>query len=107
MSEHFGWSWTEGTVEAQTEHFKITYGDDPTPVARVGRGEGKRFLIEFQVGPEQIEIEAAVKSELDFYLVEKGEPDPWEYAKYHSGTASNLHSQVHWGYHPRGDIKES
>lgn len=38
--------------------------------------------------------------ELNFYLVEKGEKDPWQYAIYHCGTASNIYSDVHWGYFP-------
>lgn len=93
------WEWSEGVVEANQEHFKITYGDDPTPAALVGRGEGTTFLVEFQVGPERSEIVEAVKSELNFYLVDKGEPDPWQYAKYHCGTSSNLYSKVHWNYY--------
>ena len=43
-----------------------------------------------------------VTKELTFYLVEKGEKDPWRYAIYHCGTASNIYSQVHWGYFPIG-----
>jgi hypothetical protein len=43
-----------------------------------------------------------VKSELDFYQVEKGERDPWQYAIYHFGTGPNPYSSVHWGYYPNG-----
>jgi hypothetical protein len=46
-----------------------------------------------------------VKRELNFYLVEKEEPDPWAYAKYRCTTASNLYSNVHWSYYPEGDKK--
>ncbi len=48
-------------------------------------------------------LSADRKTELNFYLVEKGEPDPWAYAKYHCTTASNLYSSVHWSYYPEGD----
>lgn len=39
-----------------------------------------------------------VRRELDFYLVSKGEPDPWVYAQYHCGTASNVYFNVHWSF---------
>jgi len=38
-----------------------------------------------------------VTRELNFYLIEKGEDNPWAYAKYHCSTASNIYSSVHWG----------
>jgi hypothetical protein len=40
--------------------------------------------------------------ELDFYLVEKLERDPWAYAVYHCGTGANMYSRVHWSYFPTG-----
>jgi len=43
-----------------------------------------------------------VKKELNFYLIELQEPNPWEYAIYHCSTTSNIHSTVHWGYYPNG-----
>jgi hypothetical protein len=45
---------------------------------------------------------AAAKKELDFYLVEKGEMNPWAYAQYHCSTAANMYSTVHWSYFPSG-----
>ena len=46
--------------------------------------------------PAHREAAEAVAKELDFYLVEKGEVDPWVYAAYHCGTTSNVYSDVHW-----------
>ena len=61
------------------------------------------FLVEFLLDPtagveagEAIEL---ARKELDFYLVELNEPDPWEYAIYHCGTSANVYSQIHWGYY--------
>jgi hypothetical protein len=40
---------------------------------------------------------ADTRKELDFYLLDVGRPDPWAYAHYHCGTASNVYGKVHWG----------
>ncbi|MFH0818047.1 MAG: hypothetical protein V1909_05450, partial [Candidatus Micrarchaeota archaeon] len=45
---------------------------------------------------------ADARYELDFYLVEKDEPDPWAYALYHCNTGANMFSRVHWSYFPTG-----
>jgi hypothetical protein len=85
---------------------KLFYGDwgeSALPVALVAKPVGNTFAVEFLQAPElgkseYERVKLAVKKELTFYLVEKGEPDPWKYAIYHCGTASNVYSQVHWGY---------
>jgi hypothetical protein len=43
-----------------------------------------------------------VKAELDYFLIEFGGPDLWEYAKYHCSTAANVYSKGHWRYYPKG-----
>ena len=40
--------------------------------------------------------------ELRYYLLDKGEPDPWNYAQYHCITAANLYSAVHWSFQRAG-----
>lgn len=42
-----------------------------------------------------------IETQLDFYLVELREPDPWAYAIYHFRTAANVYSRVYLGYVPR------
>lgn len=101
-------SWTVAPVPATAPHFELRYGsadsgdwDFWTPVARVGRRNAHRFTVEFLVAPdssERTEMIAAVTGELNFYLVELRERDPWGYARYHCGTASNIYSDVHWAY---------
>ena len=39
--------------------------------------------------------------ELDFYLIQKREPDPWGYAKYHCRTGANMYSKICWAYYPK------
>jgi hypothetical protein len=102
------WELTEGKVDLTAPHMKLFYGDwgeSSLPVALVAKPIGNWFVVEFPDAPdldqnEYERIKLAVTEELTFYLVEKGEPDPWKYAIYHCSTASNLYSQVHWGYFP-------
>lgn len=106
--------WTEGRVDTAKEHIEILYsdfmnedGEALAPVARVAPAGKSRhsFVVEFLIRPEQpgaAEMLDAVRRELDFYLVEKCEPDPWIYAQYHAtGTAANLYSHVHWILHKK------
>ena len=108
------WELTEGKVDLTAPHMKLFYGDwgDPKtyearksalPVALVAKPIGNSFVVEFPhiLDLDQSEYERSkleVTKELAFYLVDKDEPDPWEYAIYHCGTASNLYSPVHWTY---------
>lgn len=102
------WEWLEGKVELTAPHMKLFIGDrgeSALPVAVVAKAVGNTFAVEFLPLPELNQeennrIKLAVTKELNFYLVEKGEKDPWQYAIYHCGTASNIYSDVHWGYYP-------
>jgi hypothetical protein len=104
------WGWKDGKVDRFAPHMKLFYGDwgeSALPVALVAKPVGQSFAVEFLQIPEldqgeYEQIKQAVMKELTFYLVEKSEPDPWKYAIYHCGTASNIYSQVHWGYFPGG-----
>ena len=99
---HNQWEWIEGRVETDQDHFKINYGEDPSAIALVGRGEHRTFVVQFlEDSPTDTDCLNAVKKQLDFYLCEKQERDPWLYAKYHCNTASNLYSDVHWAFYPR------
>ncbi|MCX5677280.1 MAG: hypothetical protein NTX87_20025 [Planctomycetota bacterium] len=70
-----------------------------TPVALVGPPSGGVFPVQFLVRGERAadaKMTGEARRELDFYLVEKAEPDPWAYALHHCNTAANLYSCVHW-----------
>ncbi len=82
-------------------------GDKSIPVARLAPAKGHVFVVQFiyKGDPNAAKtknILNAVKKELDFYLIELGEEDPWAYAKYHCSTAADLYSTVHWGWFPKG-----
>jgi hypothetical protein len=51
--------------------------------------------VQFEDGVNKKRIKEAEK-ELNFYLIELKEPNPWKYAKYHCSTAANLYSVVWW-----------
>ena len=110
------WSWIERTLNPTEDHFSLHYGsaeeqwDNWTLVARVGPPDSRVFRVEFAIDLKDSRFEAAKKAaitELNFFLVEKGEKDPWAYMRYHCGTASNIYSSIHWEFHigtaPDGD----
>jgi len=98
---HNHWKWIQGRVDTTQNHFELSYGEDPTVVALVGRGEQGTFIVQFlEDHLRDTKCLKAVTRELDFYLCQLKERDPWVYAKYHCRTASNLYSKVHWGFNP-------
>jgi hypothetical protein len=94
--------WIEGPVKRDLEHFVLTYGDTNTPVAVLGRGPRGRFLLDYESGWEGLDSEARdeVMADLNFYLIELRERDPWAYLRHHTGTMSNAYPPVHWGWLP-------
>ena len=74
-------------------------------VARVGRPVERVFPVEFVLSrgrPRHGVAVKAVERQLNYFLIELGEPDPWEYGRYHCTTTSNVYASVHWGFWPRG-----
>ena len=105
MTERQTWRWQEGQVDRRREHLALSHADLDLPVAIVAPAVDGVFPVEFvdatDVGDRAFaRAGEAARRELDFYLVELGEPDPWAYAIYHCGTASKVYSSVHWSWHP-------
>jgi hypothetical protein len=98
-----GFRWVEGPVDKEAEHLVITYRDESEPVASIGKGQRRTFIVQFESRCRELDDESMndIKRDLNFYFVELGEPDPWAYAIYHCGTTANVYSRVHWGYVPR------
>jgi hypothetical protein len=106
---HF--SWSEGVVDTSNEHIEIRFGnssdsgwDTWVPIALVSPPHQFKFTVQFLISRKDSKAKdmiEAVHRELDFYLVEKEEPDPWIYAQHHCRTGANVYSNVHWGYRPR------
>jgi hypothetical protein len=104
------WSWQEGPVDRANEHFELRYGSAEhggwsnwLPLAVIGSPKAGTVNVQFLLDaaePKNAEAVCDVKKEIQFYLIEKGEPGPWAYSQYHCGTQSNFHSHVHWSYHP-------
>ena len=102
--------WVEGIVSNWSEHIRISFhdqDDDITfiPVARIAPGHGRTTIVQFVLNEDLSaskteQILKDVKRQLNFFLSEKDEPDPWSYAMYHCTTAGMLYSTVWWGYYP-------
>ena len=105
--------WQEGRVDRTKKHFELRYGSaqdsDPNewiPVAVIGPPKAHIVNVQFLVEPGDPKNAATVsdvKKEIQFYLIDKREPNPWGYAQYHCGTCSNIYSNVHWGYFKDGN----
>lgn len=92
-------AWVEGQVDRVREHFVLFHDDLEEAIALVGPERDGAFQVEF-VRPRASDVVlAAVRTELDFFLVELGEENPWAYAHYHCGTISNASSKVKWSAH--------
>jgi len=65
-----------------------------------------QFLVD-RARADRHSVVAKVIKEIEFYFMELGEPDPWKYAQYHCGTASNAYSDVHWSFSAGRDPAET
>jgi hypothetical protein len=97
------WSWHAGDVDRRGDHLALSHTSIEKPVAVVGPPVGRVFPVEIDApdttDPDVLED---VRRELDYYLVELGEPEPWVYAIYHAGTTANIYGPVRWSWHPAG-----
>jgi hypothetical protein len=103
--------WVEGSVVPEKEQIKIAVGEGFMRVPLVARARGRTIVVQFLLGRnlfvslEQIQkIKEKVRKKLNFYRVEKCDPNPWAYAISHCNTAANVNSPVLWGYY-KGDEK--
>jgi hypothetical protein len=96
-------NWVEGIVDINEEHIKIRYMDND-PIVLVSNSQGKIIFQFLDSSPDDHEAIEAITRELNFYFIELQKENPWLYAIYHCGTASNLYSKVHWAYYPKGFI---
>jgi hypothetical protein len=112
MKQKRNWCWIVGKVSPDEKHIEIRFCNSAEsgwnewrPIARVAAPKRQIFTVEFLVAaedPEVIEMVNAVKKELNYYLVDKREEDPWAYARYHCGTGANVYSNVHWSFFHEG-----
>ena len=101
------WKWVKGQVDIDKDHIKISYDDDPKPLVLIAPPKRNEFVVQFLLDEASATKEQKAKIDdvivdLDYFLIELGERDPWAYAKYHCSTAANVYSKVHWSYYPKG-----
>ncbi len=102
-------SWSEGTVDTDAEHIEIMYGDfinegnaGLVAVARVCPGDSpQRFVVQFLLDAPNDKV-TAVRKEINYFLIELDEQDPWAYARHHCGSTGNMYGDVHWVLHRPG-----
>jgi hypothetical protein len=99
------WRWREASVDEGGDYLLLSYAPRDLPVAIVGPPVDDVFPVRFLTEASNPDSDVAVprdaaRKELDFYLVELGEPDPWNYVIYHCGQGANLYSSIHWSWHP-------
>ena len=104
---------TPGIVDKEHDYVELLYGDadklgvsNLVPVAVVAPGQGDCFVVQFTLDADELSVELMgmleeVQAELEYYLVNKHEADPWVYTVYHCGTSANCYSRVHWVYRSR------
>lgn len=105
------WRWREGPVDCGGDFAELRFGKASEsnwgawlPVCLVGSPRNRVFPVHFlmsKADPMWSEIIRLATRELDFYLVEKSESDPWAYVQHHCGTSANAYSEVHWSYFPK------
>jgi hypothetical protein len=101
--------WREGKVAPTREHIQVLWGpiageyENLVVVARLAPAttakNPRTFVVETVLdpaAPHAADALAAVRKELDFYLVDLKEPNPWAYACYHCSTGANVYGHVHW-----------
>lgn len=106
------WQWREDTVDCTDDFAELRFAQTPEsvwdaclPVCLVGKPQDQVFPVHFLLSsthPLYGESTSRAKRELDFYLSEKQESDPWSYVRHHCGTAANMHSDIHWSFFPKG-----
>lgn len=101
------WEWKLGEVDTSRRFFELKYGYDPAPVARINLGENKIFIVQFilpaHIKTEQYrEILKEIIYEVELYLINNSEPDPFSYMIKHTLKCANIYSRVHWRYYPSG-----
>jgi len=59
------WQWFPGKVDVNSRHFELKYGNEPSPVARIGIGEYKNFTVEFLINTnDDLDLQKEIFSEV-------------------------------------------
>lgn len=87
----------QGKVDLRFDHIKLYFDEDKDPVAIVTAKSNNSFTY-LILRKDDSEVVNSVVKELNYYLIELNEENPWAYARYHCTTAANIYSKVHWSY---------
>ncbi len=87
--------WHRGQIDKAREHIELLWAKDGGLICKLQPETNNSFIVEFEDGINKRRTKEA-ENELNFYLIELNEPDPWKYAKYHCGSTCNWYSSVRW-----------
>ena len=102
------WQWREAPVNETFDHFELRCGDASRGnwyewilLALVGRAREGVINVQFLIDkghPRGSKMAEDTVKELNFYVLELQEPDPWRYLQYHCVTMSNVYGTIHWSF---------
>ncbi|HTF65094.1 MAG TPA: hypothetical protein VK638_20655 [Edaphobacter sp.] len=95
-----GYGEVESKVRFPLPH-KHDNWDTWIPVAVIGPPKVGVVNVQFLIEPNDLmntTALGAVKKDIEYFLLELGEPKPWVYAQHHCGTMSNVYGDVHWSF---------
>jgi hypothetical protein len=87
--------WHTGQVDVGKEHIELLWSKDKRLICRLQPEGNNSFIVQFENDIDEQRIKAAEK-ELDFYLIELNERNPWTYAKYYCASTCNWYLEVRW-----------
>lgn len=90
-----------GVVDTSQRHIEMRYLDGTDVVARLALAGGRRIVYERLVADEPGDQEsqkviAALEDNLDRYLRDRVDPDPWTLIQYHVASPSNAYDAIRW-----------
>jgi len=88
---------TEGKVDTSKEHFLLYFSEVKfKPYAKISK-DRDGYIVELTKIFKPYGLTMA-KKEINQYLIESQENNPWEYAKYRCRTISNVYAEIQWVY---------
>ena len=91
----------DGVVDTSQPHIEMRYLDEPEVVARLAHTGGRHLVFERLVSDEPGDqkretLLAALDDNLDRYLRDRVDPDPWTLIQYHVASPANAYDPIRW-----------
>ena len=105
---NYKWQVIEGIVNTSQDFIKVTYDDYSVPYTLLGLSRYRTVIVQYFCGerPWQKMVQKAltkIKEEIGYYLLEKGERNPWEYLIKFSSKPEDVNRPIRWQWFPGGN----